>query len=378
MNKVKLLYLTNGVGNFLSHRLGLATEAVSLGYEVHVVLPPVDLATKNYLISLGINPHFLHFKRSSLNPFLALKVIFSLIKLFRSIRPDLVHLVALKAILYGNIAAKFSSVKATTNAFTGMGHLFISEKYTLRVIRKIILYFFRITIRTSRNSLTILQNDDDAALLIHRKVISASTSRIVRGSGVDLKSFEWLPEPESDFTVVFPARLLKEKGICEFVEAARELKNTYPSWHFALVGSIDLENPASITQTQLDEWLLEGFIEYWGWQEDMKAVFSRCHLVCLPSYREGLPKALLEAAASGRVIVTTNVPGCKDVVQNKKTGLLVPVKSSKALVSAIQTLAASKERRINMGRLARQYVEDRFALKKVISETVSIYDELLR
>jgi glycosyltransferase involved in cell wall biosynthesis len=207
--------------------------------------------------------------------------------------------------------------------------------------------------------------------------VEASRSVLIRGSGVDLARYTPAPEPEGVPLVVLPARMLRDKGVEEFVAAARMLKQAGVNARFALVGDPDPENPAAISLAQLAAWREEGAVEYWGWRDDMATVFRQAHLVCLPSYREGLPKALIEAAACERALVTCDVPGCREVVSDGDNGLLVPARDSAALARALRRLIEDAGLRRALARRSRERAVAEFSLERVIADTLALYRALL-
>jgi glycosyltransferase involved in cell wall biosynthesis len=227
------------------------------------------------------------------------------------------------------------------------------------------------------NSRLIVQNPDDLALFTHSGMVQANRVVVIRGSGVDPLRFPAQPEPEGTPLVVLPARMLRDKGVREFVDAARRLREQGVAARFALVGDPDPESPASIAEAQLEQWAAQGVVEYWGWRNDMVEVYRQCHLVCLPSYREGLPKALIEAAACGRAIVTCDVAGCREVVRDGDNGLLVPVRDSAALAAALRRLIEDAGLRSRMGQRSRERAVAEFSLQRVIADTLALYRSCL-
>jgi len=377
MEKLKVLLITNGLNNFLSHRLPLAKKMQEDGFEVHVALPAKQDQLEE-LSELNFYFHFLPLKRKSINPFNELWTIFFIVKLLRKLKPDLLYLIAIKSTLYGNIAAKLAKPKAIINAFTGLGFLFIHNTWKVKILRSVVLALLKLNLRYTKNTISIVQNKDDEAFLLSKKIIKKNQLVLIPGSGIDVSQFDYLNEPESSITVILPARLLWDKGVGEFVSAATQLKKVYPLVTFALVGEVDAGNPASVSSEQITTWVESGAVQHWGFIKDMRQVFSRCHVVCLPSYREGLPKALLEAAACGRAIVTADTPGCREVVEDGKTGFIVPVKSSEALAKAINELLSNKDLRIEMGKREREFVSEKFNLAMVLDKNQAIYKKLLR
>jgi glycosyltransferase involved in cell wall biosynthesis len=288
-----------------------------------------------------------------------------------------VHHVAIKPVLYGSLVARLSGVTRVVNALGGMGSLFSQGGGGLRSLLKAgVLAGFR-WLMGRRGSVVILQNPDDCELLVKSANVAVEHIRLIRGAGVNVTTFASSPEPDGVPLVVLPARMLADKGVPEFVEAARQLKREGVSARFALVGGTDPCNPAHIPDAQLARWAEEGDVEWFGRRDDMPAVFAASSLVCLPSYREGLPKSLLEAASCGRAIVTTDVPGCREVVRHGENGLLVPAADAKSLADALRTLLQDGVLRRQMGERGREMVLKEFSEESVVGQTLEIYRDLL-
>jgi glycosyltransferase involved in cell wall biosynthesis len=320
---------------------------------------------------LGLKP--INLSRGGTNVLREFLSFVELVRLYRLVRPDIVQHVAIKPILYGSIAARLCGIRSIVNTLAGLGYFFSSEQRSARWMQPLVRWAYRLALH---RTLVVVQNPDDMGLLASRGVVRAENVHLVRGSGVDLTQHGLAPEP-AGMLVVFPARFLWDKGIGEFVEAARYVRKTYPSARFALVGDTDEENPASVTVVQIKAWQQEGCVEVWGWREDMPQVFAQANIVCLPSYREGLPKALIEAAASCRAIVTSDVPGCREIVRHEKNGLLVPPRNPAALVDALRRLMEDADLRREMGAQGRILVEAEFCVQHVNKEMLTIYAKLL-
>ncbi len=369
--KQKLLFVINDVSTFLSHRLSLAKSAQEIGYEIHVAAPKTDARLSEH----GFIYHPIKLDRKGLNPVHEARTICDLFRLYRSTKPNIVHHVTIKPILYGGIAARLARVPAVVNAVTGLGYLFISQTKLTKILR----FFSKIGFYLSfhhPNMRVIFQNRDDQEKFINDKLLSDNMATLIQGSGVSMKNFKPLAEPSGDIVVLLAARLLWDKGVSEFVEAARLLRN-YKNLRFALAGDVDEGNPASIPREQLDIWVRQQVVEWWGWQKSIQNAFKKSHIVCLPSYREGTPRVLIEAAASARPVVATDVPGCRDIVIQGENGLLVPAKDPQALATAIEKLATDDLLRRRMGKRGRQIVEAGFTSYLVNKKTLAIYKTLL-
>jgi len=366
----RLLFVVTEDWYFVSHRLPLAIAAKEVGYEVAVATRAGrDVAT---IEAAGIHVVPFEIDRRGMNPLKELTTILRLARLLRRERPDVLHLVALKPVLLGNLAGRLAGVKRRVSAVAGMGFLFTEGGrggVLMPIVRRLLGWGLR-------NSAVIVQNPDDAELL-QRLGVSAEAIRLIRGAGVDLSKF--LPGPELQGTpvVMMPSRLLWDKGVGEFVEAARRLRSRGAKARFVLVGAPDPDNPAAVPEGDLRQWEDEGVVEWWGHRQEMQKVLPQAHVVCLPSYREGLPKVLLEAMACGRAVVTCDVPGCRDAVIHEHNGLLVPARDVEALVQAIGRLLEEALLRRRFGTTGRERVEQLFSTERVARETLAVYRELL-
>ncbi len=373
-NRPKLLYFVTEDWYFCSHRLHLALAARNAGFDVLVV---TRVRKRGQTItSCGFRLIPIELVRHGSNVFSELPVLYRLYQIYRAERPDIVHHVALKAVLYGSIVGKAAGVPAIVNAVTGLGYLFASRDWKARLSRGFIKSLLRRLIGNDK-SIAILQNPDDVQLLFGTAGDSNSRVRIIRGSGVDLHAFAPMPEPRGTPLVVLAGRMLWDKGVQEFVTAARALRQKGIAARFALVGASDVSSPSAVPERQLQTWQDDGVIEWWGSQDDMPKVFAQCHIVCLPSYREGVPKVLIEAAACARPIVTTDVPGCREIVRHEENGLLVPANDAQSLAKALRRLIEDSTLRRRFGQRARLIAEREFGLHKVINETLGVYQELL-
>jgi glycosyltransferase involved in cell wall biosynthesis len=371
----RLLFLVASDWYFCCHRLPLAKRIAAAGYDVHVATPPGRFRATIEDAGLRYTP--VAIDRQGLNPFNDLRTLGRLVRLYREIRPDVVHHVALKPIVYGAMAARITRVPAVVNAMPGMGYVFLSKQLLSRAIRPAVMATFKMLLNSS-NSRLILQNPDDVEKWVGWGVMRRDRIALIRGAGVDTSYFTPTEEPGGTPLVVLPARLLYDKGVGEFVAAAKELRRRGVEVRMALVGEGDAGNPASVPPKQLRTWADEGLVELFGWRDDMREVVARANVVCLPSYGEGLPKALLEAAASGRAIVATDVPGCREVVKHEDNGLLVPARDAMALADALERVVRDPVLRRRMGDRGRARAVAELSADIVAKETLALYDELLR
>ncbi len=374
MSAGKLLFVVTEDWYFCSHRLPLAVAAREAGYEVAVATRVDRHGGAIEAAGLRLIP-LRRLRRRSGNPLRELAALLELWRIFRRERPGLVHLVALKPVIYGGLAARLAGVPHRVAAIAGMGHLFTAGDRRTRLLAGLVRGLYRLALGGG-DTRVIVQNPDDREILAGTGITAPERCRLIRGSGVDLSRFTPRPEPGGPMTVMLASRLLWTKGVGEFVAAARSLREE--GIRFVLVGDPDPENPAAIDDSTLEDWVAEGVIEHWGWQEEMAGVLAQAHVVCLPSWREGLPKVLLEGAALERALVATDVPGCREVVVGGRTGLLVPPRDAVALAEAIRRLVADPGLRRRLARAARERVKQEFSLERVISETLALYQEVVR
>jgi glycosyltransferase involved in cell wall biosynthesis len=371
----KLLFLVSEDWYFRSHRLPIARAARDAGALVSVATRVRDAG--DLIKAEGFRLFPLGLSRSGRNPFQDLRQIYDLYRLYRRERPDIVHHVALKPSLYGSIAARLAGVPHIVNAFAGMGFVFISNGLFARTIRPILSWLFRYLLNRD-NTLTIVQNADDAKLFVERIGVAPQRLRIIRGSGVDVDRFKPAAEPRHAETpvAVCVSRMLWDKGVGELVDAAKLLKSRGVPVRVRLVGPVD-DNPASIPKSQLDEWTRAGVVDVAGPSDDIPGVYAAADIAVLPSYREGLPKSLLEAAAAGLPLVATDAPGCREICRDGKTGLLVPVQSVAPLADALARLANDPALRAELGANARRAAVEEFSEAQVVAETLDLYRSLL-
>lgn len=369
------MFVVNDAPFFLSHRLPLALAARDAGYEVHVATPDSPMAAT-------IQKHDLHFHsiplhRSSIRLWKELRSIQSLIALYRRLQPDLIHHVTIKPVLYGGLAARLTKVPAVVHAVPGLGHVFADSGLAASLLRIIVKRIYRVSFGHPRLKV-IFQNPDDQILMERAQLTKPSDSLLIRGAGVDMNVFTPQPEQQGEPVVIFAARMLWAKGVGEFVDAARQIRKQNISARFVLVGESDPGNPSAVPVWQLEQWHDSGVVEWWGACTDMPRVFAEAHVVCLPSYYpEGVPKVLIEAAASGRAIVTTDMPGCREVVRHEENGLLVPARDPAALAAALRRLITSPPLRQFLGQRGREIAVAEFGLDRVVDETLAVYGELL-
>ncbi|MGE8666117.1 MAG: glycosyltransferase family 4 protein [Achromobacter mucicolens] len=369
-----LLFVVNNPAFFMSHRVPVALAAKKAGYDVHVAT--MDGPAVADIQALGMTHHAIPMTRSGKHPLQELGTLLALVRLFRRLRPDVVHLVTIKPVLYGGIAARLARVPGMVAAISGLGFVFLSNSLKMRLVRAVVARLYRIALGHP-NSRVIFQNANDRDLLKSLGAVREEQVVIIRGAGVDLDAFRPTPEPPAPPVVVtMVARLLRDKGVQEFVQAARLLRERGVPVTMQLVGGLDAGNPASATQADVDAWQQYGCVQALGERSDVAALYAAAHIAVLPSYREGLPKSLIEAAACARAVVTTDVPGCRDAIEPNVTGLLVPVRDAAALADAIARLAEDAALRQAMGAAGRALAEREFDINQVARIHVALYDAL--
>ena len=374
-----LLFVVNVDWFFLSHRLPIALAAQRRGYRVHIAAGLTD--KKDALSRHGFVLHRLPIDRSGSSLFNNLRTLVELWRIFKAIRPDVVHLVTIKPVLLGGLVAHFARIPAIVVAISGLGFVFVARGLKARMRRQVVSWLYRLALR-HKNLKVIFQNQHDLDTLVSVTGMSENKVAIVRGSGVDLDEYCVRSTRQEGRIVLLAARLIADKGVVEFVNAARiyfkQIQVTGSQVRFVLVGQPDLENPACISMAQVKAWVDEGVIEYWGHRMDMPQVISDAYIVALPSYYgEGLPKILIEAAACGRPVVTTDHPGCRDAIEPGVTGVLVPVRDSEALAAAIDGLLQEPEKCLAMGRAGRELAERAFDVNAVATTHMVIYEDLM-
>lgn len=376
MSKRRVILFANSDWYLFNFRLSLALELKRQGVEVLLLSPPGQYGQR--LQDQGLRWEPVPMQRRSLNPLREARLVAWLVAKFRREAPTLVHCFTIKCAVYGSLAARLAGAPARVNAVAGMGYVFISNDTRARVLRPLV----RASLRTALggiNARLVLQNPDDAALFAAAKLVDREQVRVIPGSGVDCAHFvagDGQRDSMRPLRVLMAARLLWDKGLAEFVEAARRLRSEGRAIEFLLAGNSDPGNPAAVPVEVVQGWDAAGVVRWLGHVDDMASLFSTVDVVVLPSYREGLPKGLIEAAACALPLVTTNVPGCREVVSDGVDGLLVPVRDGVALAEAIARLHDDPNLAASLGRSARAKVLERFDEKIVIERTLDVYREL--
>jgi glycosyltransferase involved in cell wall biosynthesis len=371
----KILFVVPDDWYFWSHRRPIASAALQNGYNVFVAAR-VD-AFGDKIIEAGFRLIPLCLDRSSYSLFHELRTISELRNIYRREKPDIVHHIALKPILYGSMAALGNSRMQVINAFAGLGYLVSSPSFKAQALKRVLWKMFRFLLNRP-NSFLLLQNREDRDLLVAEIGVPQERTTIIRGSGVDVNEFQAKAESPGIPIVLLSSRMLWIKGVSDFVEAAKLLREKGMNARFVLAGDTDPGSPGAIPREKLQEWQNAGPVEWWGHQQSMSRMLQESAVVCLPSHGgEGVPKALIEAAASERAIVATDVPGCRDIVRHGTNGLLVPPKNPAALADAIALLLNDAPLRAAMGRRGREIAVNEFSEEQVIQQTLALYGQLL-
>ena len=370
----RLLFMFTEDWAFAALFLDRAIAAKKAGYEVAVHVRCSEHRAVIEQAGLQVIPH--NISRSGLNPFRELLSVFQLIKVFRSFRPDVIHLIALKPIVLGSLASVFYPKAKVVNAPVGMGYLFASNDMRARLARPFVKLVLKSTLGRKR-SITIIENSDDKSSLLKGGFLRDDQIVLIRGTGVNLDVFRPAAEPDGPKIVVLIARMLRDKGVYEFVESARIIRRTQPTVSFWLIGDADPGNPASLTTQQLQDWNDEGIVKWFGYRTDVAELLKQVHIVCLPSYREGFGKVFVEAGAALRAVVATDVPGCREAVEHDINGLLVEPKNPQALADALSRVLTDDQLRLRLAKEGRRRAEFEFSSATVNTQTLDVYQQVL-
>jgi len=372
VSRLKLLFVVTEDWYFCSHRLALARAALEAGFDVTVATRVAHHAEA--IRGAGIGLVALVMRRRGIHPLRELATLRELVALYRRECPDIVHHVAMKPVIYGSVAARLARVPVVVNALAGLGFVFTSSGARAALLRPFVRYALAKLLSASRAHV-IVQNPDDRAVVAGLGM-AAERIHVIRGSGVDIDAFSPSPEPDAPVVVTMVSRMLWDKGVGDLVAAARHLRARGELPRIVLAGTPDPENPATIAEHRLRAWHDEGLVEWRGHCADVAALWGESHVAVLPSHREGLPKALLEAGACGRPLIATDVPGCREVVEEGVNGFLVPARDPLALADRIARLAGDADLRRQMGVRARQRIVECFAQARVVNETLALYRDV--
>ncbi|HXG69465.1 MAG TPA: glycosyltransferase family 4 protein [Gemmatimonadaceae bacterium] len=378
MTASRILMVANAEWYFISHDLAIAKALQTRGHEV-VVAAGVERGRDAEIRAAGLRFVPVNMLRGRFAPQRELTTGIELARLYRAERPDLIYQTTIKPILYGSMAARVAGTTRIVNAIPGLGHVFSSTGAGAAVRRWAVELAYGVAL-AGRRTRVVFQNDDDRQLFVDRKLVPAARTVVIRGSGVDLRQFVHHPEPAGDGApiVLLASRLLWDKGVGQLVDAARRLREMKIACRMVIVGIPDPGNPNAVPAATLEEWQRDGLVEWWGLRSDMPDVLRRAAIVALPShYAEGVPRILLEAAAAGRPVVTTDTPGCRDAVRAGVSGLLVPPRDVNALTEALASLLRAPRCRPAMGLQGRALAEEQFGEELVTGQMVQLCEELL-
>lgn len=371
----KLLFVVNIPRFFMTHRLPMALAAQQAGYEVHVATSDADAENVAAIRATGLPFHPLPLAQHGTHPLQEWRTIVALWRLYRTLKPDVVHHVSIKPVVYGGLVAPFTPVRGVVHALSGLGYVFSDDSTRARLLRMLVSPLMRRALR-GENKRTIFQNADDRALLVKRRFVPFAQTVLIRGSGVDTSVFAPTPYPQEGLPIVlFAGRLLWQKGIATFIEAAKQLQGRA---RFVVAGYPEPTSPHAMPISELEDLAQAGIITWWGKRDDMPAVLAQASIVCLPStYGEGVPKILIEAAACARPLVATDVAGCREIVHDGVNGVLVPPNDGMALAEAVGRLLGDPQRAAHMGQAGRLLVEKEFSLELVVRQTLKVYQTVL-
>ena len=373
MKSRKVLFVISEDWALISHRLHLVDEAILKGYEV-------GLATHitkyhDLLESHGIKVFHWRLNRKSLNPFLEIKSFLALCYILWLFKPNIIHAVAKKPVIYAGLARMIFTKASFVSALGGVGFIFNSKTLKAKILKPIIKLLLKLSLLGNRTRL-IIQNKDNLKVVQNLGILDNNYIRLIKGAGVEIDKFTPSPIPNGIPIVILPARMLWDKGVNEFVKVAKRIKARGIKSLFVLVGDIDFHNPETIEQKQIDKWVASGVVKQWNRRNDIEKVYRQASIVCLPSYNEGLPKVLIEAGSCSRPVVAFDVPGCREVIKNGVNGYLVEFGNEDALETAIINLIKDKELRIKMGKKGRKIVEANFSSKIINTQTFNIWNEV--
>ncbi len=370
---LRLIYFVTEDWFFCSHFLDRARFAQKAGYVVAVV--GCEGIHREKIIKEGFKFYPVSLNRRGVNPISELILIIQIYIIYKTFKPDIVHQIGAKPIIYGTLVTKLVQIKKIVNAPIGLGFVFSSEKVLARLLRPFVKLAYKIFINP-KNCKVIFENLEDQVKFIKWGAVNQQDAVLIPGAGVDLEVFQPTQSRRTVLTVTLVARMLQDKGVHEFIAAARILKMKGVLARFVLAGAPDPANPTSISENFLLQCQKDGWIEYLGWQDDVVQLLIQSDVICLPSYREGLPKSLIEACASGLPIVTTDTTGCREVVIDGENGFLVPVKSIAPLATAIQKIIDDPTLRLNMGVNGRKRAELLYCTVKIAESTLQVYKEI--
>ena len=371
--KNKIIFLVNVDSFFVSHRLLIAKQLMLDGYDVHIATQFTRY--KKMLLKMGFKAHDISFNENSVNLLKAILPIFQIFLLIRKIKPTIFHLISLKPIIFGGFVSFISPINTLVISITGLGSMFLKKGIFYKIREYIFNLFYRI-IFLFPNLKVILQNKSDLNYLIKKAKLKKNKTEIIRGSGIDLKSLKFSEIPKNVPIIIMAGRIIADKGVFEYIKSIQYLKKYNFKGKFYLIGDTDYKNPSAIKKSTINYWHKKKIITYIKYQKKISPFLKKSTIVVLPSYREGFPKILMEAAACGRPVVATNVPGCKDAVIKNITGILVPPRNHVLLAKAIKNLCNNRKKLETIGKSARKHALKNFDVNHVVSKHLYIYKSL--
>lgn len=376
-NRRRIIFLITEDRYFWLHHLPLARVARDAGLEVCVATPPGDFRVR--IEGEGFLYHPLRLQRGSRNPLREARALIDILLLYRRYAPDIVHQVSIKPVLYGSVAARLTGVPAVVNAVTGLGYVFVPRGGLSALLRAIVERAYALCL-AGKSARVLFENPDDLTLFVDRRIVPPDRAVLILGCGVDTEEFRPSPHPRGDragATILFVSRMLWHKGAGDLMRAWRILRERKVPGRLLLVGDPDPASPASIPRQRLVEWGNEEEVEWLGYRDDLPRIIAEADIVCLPSYyREGIPMILLKGASAGKPLVTTDTPGCREIVRDGLNGLLVPPQDAVALADALERLLRDAPLREALGREGRKMAVERFSTERVIEKTFSVYEEM--
>ena len=370
----KIILAANTDWFIYNFRYALIHKLREQGFDIVLLSPPGEFAGRLQEAGFRWLPWMLN--RRSVAPWMELVSLLDLVRVYRREQPDLVHHHTIKAVMYGSLAAGWTSIPAVVNSISGRGYVFQGADWMACATRAAISPLYRQVMQRAASAV-IFENQADRQYFLEHGYISPSRTWLIEGVGADPQRYAPTPEPHGPVIILMAARTLWDKGVGIFVEAARILQERLQV-RMVLAGGPDPGNPASLTPNMLRAWHREGVIEWWGWQHDMERIYAQAHIVALPTmYGEGVPTSLIEAAACSRPVIASDVPGCRSIVRHAHNGLLVPPNDASALACAIELLVLDPARRMKMGAAGRQMVLERFTHEKINTATLQVYQHVL-
>lgn len=368
---MRAILVANTAWYLYNHRISLAHELRERGAEVILISPYDEYADR--LVDQGFDWRALRMSRRGINPFSEIATSLALLKFYRTIKPDVVHHFTVKPVLYGSLVARLIRVPLIINAITGLGYLFGREGVVGRILQWFAGVLYRLALK-NESIVVVFQNSSDQDLFTNSGWVNKQQTVLIPGSGVDTDRFVPTPESDHPMSVLMVSRMLWDKGVGNYVEAARILKQRKVKADFVLVGGSDIGNPRAVPGEQLEKWTQMGIVKWLGHQDDMPQIYAQSTIVVLPTnYREGVPRTLIEAAASGKPIIATDLPGCRDIVRNGINGILIPAEDPVSLADAIEELLNDPGLRVKMGRAGREIAVNEFSNQKIVNATLELY-----